>query len=450
MTQLGEATARYHKILEQDPERNAAWMAQLREQWKARHLMVSGRPVSPVLRPHFLSRRQYINLVKTAESLNASIDRIRKMAVVQPQLMSRMEMLPAEKMLASVDPGYSNWSVASLMDTQVNNGTVHFTEPQADMPHGMVYGDALSELFYDAPPVKEFRKKNKIAKVGGAKPLLTATLKAWKEFGGKTLPNVAILEFRQPFASIDSHEYTLLVELFRKNGLQAEVVFPEQLEYRNDILRKGDFTIDLVYRGVRAHEFLMKYDLTHPLVRAYRERKVCVVNSFRTELTRKKALLALLTDDAITESFPPAERKAIKESIPCTRVVAAGRTTWKGQTVDLLDFIQKNRESLVLRPNEDSSELHSTEGWQADNATWERALRQAVRTPYVVQERVAPVPISFPVDYYGDMVYRDLNVDVSPHAFMGKIQGCSSKVSAAQGNFSTITGLAPTFILETK
>lgn len=450
MTQLGEATARYHKILEQDPERNAAWMAQLREQWKTRHLLVGGRPVSPVLRPHFLSRRQYINLVKTAESLNASIERIRKMALVHPQLMARMEMLPAEKMLAAVDPGYSNWSVASLMDTQVNNGSVHFTEPQADMPHGMVYGDALSELFYDAPPVKEFRKKNKISKVGGAKPLLTAILRAWKEFGGKTSPNVAILEFRQPFASIDSQEFTLLVELFHKNGLQAEVVYPEQLEYRNGVLRKGDFAVDVVYRGVRAHDFLMKYDLTHPVMSAYRERSVCVVNSFRTELTRKKALLALLTDDLLTDSFPLAERKAIKESIPWTRVVAASRTDYKGQTVDLLDFILKNREMLVLRPNEDSNELHSTEGWQVDSATWERALKQAVRTPYVVQERVAPVPITFPVDYYGDMVYRDLNVDVSPHAFMGKIHGCSSKVSAAQGSFSTISGLAPTFILEAK
>lgn len=450
MTQLGEAAARYHKILEQDPERNAAWMAQLREQWKTRHLLVSGRPVSPVLRPHFLSRRQYTNLVKTAESLNASIDRIRKMALVQPHLMARMEMLPAEKMLAAVDPGYSHWSVASLMDTQVNNGSVHFTEPQADMPHGMVYGDALSELFYDAPPVKEFRKKNKLSRVGGTKPLLTAILKAWKDFGGKTPPNVAILEFRQPFASMDSHEFTLLVELFRRNGLQAEVVYPEQLEYRNEVLRKGDFNIDVVYRGVRAHDFLMKYDLTHPLMSAYRERRVCVVNSFRTELTRKKALLALLTDDAITESFPLAERKAIKDAIPWTRVVAPGRTTYNGQTVDLLEFIQKRRENLVLRPNEASSELHSTEGWQVDAGTWDRALRQAVRTPYVVQERIAPVPISFPIDYYGDMVYRDLNVEVSPHAFMGKIHGCSSKVSAPAGTFSTISGLAPTFILESK
>jgi len=450
MTQLGEAIARYHRILEQDPERNAAWMGQLREQLEQRNLVVGGRPVSPVLRPHFLSRRQYTNLAKSAEALNASITRIRNMALSNPQLMARMDLLPAEKMLAAVDPGYTMSSITSLMETQVNNGSVHISAAQADMPRGVVYGELLADLFYEAPPVKEFRKKHKLAKSGGVKPLLASILRAWKEFGGKKTPNVAVLEFRQPFASVDSHEYTLLAELLRKQGMQAELVSPEQLEYRNGVLRKGDFEIDMVYRGVRAHEFLMRYDLTHPLVRAYRERKVCIVNSFRTELTRKRALLALLTDEAVNGSFPLAERKAIAESMPWTRVVAQTRTTYKGESIDLPEFILKNRETLVLRPNEDSSELHATEGWRVDKAAWDRAVRQALRNPYVVQERVEPRPVSFPVDFYGELAYRDLLVDVTPHSYLDKIQGCTARVTAALGNFSSIAGLAPTFIIESR
>ncbi len=450
MTQLSEAIARYHKILEQDRDRIGAWVGQLREQLEVRHLVVNGRPVSPVLRPHFVSRRQYSNLAAASELLSVSIERIRTMALTNPQVMARMNMLPAEKMLATVDPGYSIPAVASLLEAQVNNGSMHLTAPQADMPHGVVYGEALAELFFDAPPVKEFRKRYKLAKPGSAKPLLTSVLKAWKEFGGKAQPNVAILEFRQPFSTFESHEYELLVELFRSHGLQAEMVSPDQLEYRNSVLRRSEFVVDLVFRGVRAHEFLMKYDLTHPLVRAYRDRKVCVVNSFRTEMTRKRAMLALLTDESVTGSFPAAERKAIRESIPWTRVVAAGKTTWQGQTVDLIDFMLKKRESLVLRPNEDSSELHSTDGSQVDNAGWERALRTALRNPFVVQERVAAHPVSFPLDHYGEIVYRDLNVDVAPHAFLGKVHGCSSRISSAEGGFSTLSGLAPTFILETR
>ena len=41
--------------------------------------------------------------------------------------------------------------------------------------------------------------------------------------------------------------------------------------------------IDLVYRRVLQHEFLAQYDLDHPLVRAYADHAVCVVNPFRTK-----------------------------------------------------------------------------------------------------------------------------------------------------------------------
>ena len=105
MTQLGDAIARYHKILEQDRERHAEWMQDLREQMTESRLVVNGRPVTPVLRPHLLSRRQYTNLTRTAELLTTSIERIRNMAIESPVVMSRIQLLPAEKMLAGVDPG---------------------------------------------------------------------------------------------------------------------------------------------------------------------------------------------------------------------------------------------------------------------------------------------------------------------------------------------------------
>lgn len=450
MTQLGEAIARYHKILEQDRNRNTAWMGQLREQMQSRNLVVNGRPVSPVLRPHFVSRRQYSNLAATAEALWSAMVRARALALSRPQIMARMVMLPAEKMLAALDPGYSLPEAASILEAEVNNGSLQLTAPQADMPHGVVYGEVLADLFYNAPPVKEFRKRYKLAKPGSGKPLLASILRVWKDFGGTREPSIGILEFNQPFATIESHESLLLAELMRSQGLTAEVVSPDQLDYRGGVLRRGDLAIDVVYRGVRAHDFLMRYDLTHPLVRAYRDRKVCVVNSFRTEMTRKRAMLALLSDDSLQELFPPAERKAIRDTIPWTRVVAPGKTTWQGQTVDLVEFILKNRPKLVLRPNEDSAELHSTDGLLTGDAGWERALGVALRHPFVVQERVEAHPVTFPVDNYGELDYRDLRVDVAPHTFLGKVRGCSSRLSAAPGGFSSLGGLAPTFILETR
>lgn len=452
MTQLGEAVARYHKLLENEPYKDLGWAQALQDQMRERNLFVSGRPVSPVLRPHFLSRRQYTNLVKAADAMMGAINRAEKMALGSAPLLARMQLLPAEKMLAAVDPGYPFLAVTSLLDTHLNNGTLRFVDYHADTPAGVAYGELLADIFYDAPPVKEFRKKYKLSKVSSGRHLLGALLKAFKEFGGKQKkPRIAILEFRQPFQTAETGEYALLAETFRRDGFDTRVVSPDDLEYRNGVLRAGDFEIDLVYRRVKVQEFLIRFDLSHPLVRAYRDHAVCVVNNFRSELAQKKAIFDLLTDETVTNQFPAAERKAIQDFIPWTRVVRAGKTTYNGKSVDLMEFIQKKRERLILRPNEENGELHSFRGSETDEAGWEKALRQATRNPYVVQETTDSVREIFPVLQYGSLQMQEMRVDVQPHSFLGKVQGCSTWLSAVgPAGFSTTAGLAPTFILDSK
>jgi uncharacterized circularly permuted ATP-grasp superfamily protein len=450
MNQLDEAVGRYQKLLESEPYKDLTWAESLAERMHAEHLTQGGRLVCPFLRPNFISRRQYDSMVKAAEALFSAIDRVKQMALANPGLLARMELLPAEKMLASIDPGYEFLAVTSLLDTHLNNGSLHFVEYVADTPVGVAYGEALADLFYDAPPVKEFRKRYALQKLGGKKYLLSALLKAYKQFGGKRQPNIAILEFRQAFQATDEGEYVLLRDFFRAEGYPTEIVSPDQLEYRSGVLRRGDFAIDLIWRRVKVQEFLLRYDLSHPLVRAYRDGRVCVVNSFRSELAHKKAIFDLLTDDSVTGNFPAAEKKAIRQYIPWTRVVAAAKTSYQDQTVDLPEFILKNREKLVLKPNDDSGENHSIRGWESDHIGWDRALRRALRTPYVVQEKVEAASAPFPLMRYGELEIKEMKVDLHPHAYLGKVQGCSSWLTAGNGGFSTITGLAPTFILEPK
>ena len=206
MTQVSEAVLRYQKSLESEPFKDLAWAEALAERMQAEHLTQGGRLICPFLRPNFITRRQYESLVKAAEALFSAIDRVKRMALANPALLSRMELLPAEKMLASIDPGYPFLAVTSLLDTHLSNGSFCFVEYNADTPVGVAYGEALADLFYDAPPVKEFRKRYSLQKLGGKKYLLSSLLKAWKQFGGKREPRIAILEFRQAFQTSEQGE----------------------------------------------------------------------------------------------------------------------------------------------------------------------------------------------------------------------------------------------------
>jgi hypothetical protein len=450
MNQVGEAIARYHKLIESEPYIDLAWAKELQDRMKAQRL--GTRPISPVLRPHFITKRQYDSLVKAAESLFSAIGRVEELALTNPALLARMQLLPAERMLAAVDPGYSFFSVTGLLDSNLNDGSLRFFSHDAEAPAGVVYGDALADLFYDAPPVKEFRKRYKLTKLVASKYLLQALLKTYKDFGGKQKkPRIAIVEHRPPFQSPDLSEYALLAESFAREGFPTDILSPDQLDYRNGVLRHGDNQVDIVYRRIKLQEFLVRFDLSHPLMRAYKEHAVCMVNSFRSEMGAKRAIFDLLTDEAVTAGFPNTERKAIKEFIPWTRVVQAAKTTFQGRTVDLPDFVMKHRAKLVLKPNDRDADLGSYRGSDTDDIGWEKALRQAMRSPYVVQELAEHARAVFPLMQYGSLIMKDMQVDVHPHSFLGKVHGCSSWLSVAGSNsFSTLTGLAPTFLLEGK
>src|SRR5271157_4666969 len=449
MSQLDDAVARYNRLLENGPYRELSWADALHQRMEAAKLSAGGRLICPFLRPNFISRRQYESLVKTGESLIGAIDRMEQMVLSNPVLLARLELLPAEKMLAAIDPGYQALEVAARLDTHLANGHLHFVQYNADSPTGAGYADALSELFYDLPPMKEFRKKYSLSKVGSRKYLLHALLKSYKQFGGLKKPNIAIVEFRPTYHSGQS-EYELFRDFFRDEGYAVEIVSPEQLEYRNRILRKGPFEIDVVYRRLGVQEFLLRFDLAHPLVQAYRDRAVCVVNSFRSELAHKKAMFGLLTDESLTAKFPAAERKAIRDHVPWTRLVAASKTTYEDRTIDLPDFIAKNRERLALKPNDDYSDLYPYYGWEMGDAEWDRALKQAMRAPYVAQERVDPVRSVFPLMSFGQLEFRDMQVDVHPHAYLGKVLGCSSWLSTGKAGFSSAAGVVPTFLIDPK
>ena len=67
------------------------------------------------------------------------------------------------------------------------------------------------------------------------------------------------------------------------------------------------------------------------------------------------------------------------------------KTTYGEVPVDLIPFILKYQERFVLKPNDDYGGRGIVLGWQTNTSGWEQAVEEALKTPYVVQERV-PIP----------------------------------------------------------
>jgi hypothetical protein len=452
MAQLGDAITRFHRLLEQPSYRDTSWAEQFQEQMRQRHLVDSGRLLSPVLRPHFVTRRQLDALTRLSSQMAEILDRLEAVAFASPPLLNRLQMLPAEKMLSAIPHGYPRAGVTASMDANLKNGSLFVQGVDACKPAGLVYANSLADLFLEIPLVKEFKRgRYKLSKLGGPKALLQAIQSAYRQFGGKNKPSIAIVELGQDSALNNinsSSEGGMLAESLNQLGATARLVPPELLEYSGGKLRSGDFTVDLVFRRILTREILTRWDLSHPLLRAYRDQAVCVVNSFRAEFAQRRALFDLLTDETVTAHLPTADRKLIRNSIAWTRVVSHRKTTHADKEIDLPQFILNQRERLALLPNEDSSDQRAYIGAEMTPAAWDRALKLALRTPYVVQERPLPVRETFPLFQYGELKMKEAEVTVHPHVLNGEMSGASAVLETCLAGSSAHLAVAPVLLLE--
>ena len=82
------------------------------------------------------------------------------------------------------------------------------------------------------------------------------------------------------------------------------------------------------------------------------------------------------------------KQRAIADHIPWTRRVSERKTSFAGQTVDLIPHILAHRDQFVLKPNDDYGGKGIVLGWDVDHETWAAAMQQALAEPYIVQKRV--------------------------------------------------------------
>jgi uncharacterized circularly permuted ATP-grasp superfamily protein len=157
-------------------------------------------------------------------------------------------------------------------------------------------------------------------------------------------------------------------------------------------------------------------------------RDVYLVNPFRCKIMHK-ASFELLTDEAHQSCFTSDERKAIRDSIPWTRRMIEGRTTYNGQRVELFDFVRQNRGRLVLKPNDDYGGHGVFFGPHLDESAWDDAITAALSSDYVVQEVVDLSPEEFPIFNQTEWKLQPMFVNTNPFLFSGKVCGAMVRLS---------------------
>jgi len=435
----------YHELLE-DGDLAAASAAALTEGQRLRRLVFGDRPLCVSLRPNLISRWQYDAIGRASEVLYGALDRLERAVLADEDLRRELELDPREAELALADPGFRASSPAARLDGFVGpDGTIRFVEYNAESPAGMAYNDELTEVFAALPVMRAYRKTHRLRAFPVRARQLAVLARARRPRG--SMRTIAIVDWPGlPTLT----EFEMFARYFEAHGLRAIICAPQDLTYSRRVLRAHGQRIDVVYRRVLTSELLARPEIAAPLVLAYLDGAVTVVNSFRAKLLHKKMSLALLSDDRYAGLYTAAQRAAIAAHIPWTRRMREGHTTYRGKTVDLVDLVMAKRDRLVLKPNDEYGGKGVVLGWTVDQHEWEQTVLAGLTASYVVQERV-PVPrYPFPVLLNGQVHYLDLMIDHDPYLFWGKVSGCLTRLSSsALLNVTAGAGsVVPTYVVE--
>jgi hypothetical protein len=440
------AIAEYHDLLAEDPALSATLFEKLRSGMRANRLVYGERPLGVALRPHVLDTIQFRTLARTAELVASALEKVTRSLIASPHLLPQFGLTDTEIKLALIDPGLPIAGITTRLDSFVHGTEIKFVEYNAENPSSLSDQEGLNRILFELPAMARFAERYRLQQFSPAQALLESLLETYHEWGGSGAPNVAILDWEN---LPTSNEFVLLRNHFAGHGVRTIICSPEQLDYDGTKLRCGDFRIDLVYKRVIIHEFLERYDETHPLIRAYTKRHVCMVNPFRCKIMHKKAIFESLTDQTSHQWLSSDEIEAIDRSVPWTRRVSDRRTTLNENEIQLLEFIRRNRAGLVLKPNDDYGGHGVFLGSQLDDRGWDDAISKALKGDYVVQEAIELRTEHFPIFGEGEWQLQPMFVDTNPFLFRGKVCGAMVRLSSSPVvNVTSGGGETGFFVLE--
>ena len=438
------AIADYHGLLRDERALAQELEERFFERMKEARLTFGGRVLCSFPRPNLVSPAVYEEIRGVCRGIFGAIEKVEK--TLGRDLWERVCLQPEERELVALDPGFPSASPAARLDSFITTSTYQFVELNAETPAGSAYAERLADVFLQMPIVRRFQERYRLRRFRSRDRLLETLLSCHREAGGREeKPTIAVVDYEDVPTRVEHH---MVAEFFGAHGCPSLVCDPRHLAYEGGKLLHDGRVIDIVYKRLLVNEFLERVSELQPLLRAVRERAVVMVNPFRCKPIHKKAIFAVLTDDELQPLFTATERAAIRAHVPWTRRVHEGKTTRDGETIDLPALILRERETLVMKPNDEYGGKGVFIGWETSGTEWARALQEALRSPYVVQQRVELRRQCFP-ELGPELRFRDFVVDLDPYVFDGEVEGFLTRLSGTSlANVTSGGGQVPAFLVE--
>lgn len=349
-----------------------------------------------VFRPPIESAEQVRRLEAACQAVFAGLDAVLRDVCDNDVL--RMATLcratPPELQLLKYQT-HQNWSTVARPDVISSAGRTVVVEINGDSPAGLF---GLHDIIARAQSA--FRQPSPEAPARAA-VAMGGLLGSFERSFGRLDGMMAICYWRhEQQAGPLNWQYELFVQELRRHGVEAAHCTVEDLELVGDGVRFEGRPVQVVYRYFESPDPSNQdeFALLNRLFSLADAGRVSLFTGYRAEVLASKAALAVLSDETVVGRLGADLRERLAAHVPWTRVLEPRRTTIEGHEIDLLPWVDSNREQLILKPVRGHAGIGITVGREVSPEAWTEEVAAAVRSgtgnhPYIAQQVFDPDPL---------------------------------------------------------
>lgn len=290
--------------------------------------------------------------------------------------------------------------IDAVMDfaSQAWRESLCFLEPNLGGIGGLHISPTVDRIVADVvlPRLREAAPGLHLAPNVDLRELLMQELVDQLELIGRAGGRVCFVEPKYAGYGPDEQEH-LTAYLHARYGLEVMHADPAELSMVGDSVTYQGQVIDVAYRDYSVLDLLdlaaEGVDVT-PMRALLRQNRM--VSSIAAELDQKSCW-EILTDPVLTNRhFGAEERLVFRRHVAWTRLLGDRRTELPdGRQGDLLEFVRRGRETLVLKPNHGYGGDGVQIGPTLSPSEWADALEHALADPddRWVAQALAPLPV---------------------------------------------------------
>ncbi len=370
--------------------------------------------------PVILPKDTLISISQQSEQMNRILNKTTELYKNNTEVKAYFNLPDPLDEWININPGYNIQIPISRYDGFWDGENYRFCEFNTDGTSGMDEVNTLDEIFLNTGMGKYLKKLYSLKNFDLRLSTLETILAAYKMFGAKRTPNIAISDFLD-LATLP--EFKALKDYFTEQGYPTEICDIRHLKYKNGSLWHNDFKIDLIYRRAVTDDMFPRKDDIKEFLKAYRDKAVCVVGPLCSHIAHTKIVLTFLSSPLAENLFTDEEITFIKNHVPWTKALTDDPA--------FIAEIISNKNDFFLKPHNSNSGKGVHAGEEFDTESFKKEIYQILENKnqnYIVQRKI-PIPTDYFIsDAKGTL--KKYKVNVSSYVFNNKITGFFTRVSS--------------------